>query len=321
MKVFRYSKWDGSQAQFSLDADRALDALGELMMHGLSLQQALEHARMQGLAGKDFRVMGMRELTQQVHRGMHKLFERYTMEHALDEPQQQLDDILDDEHRTLESEQGYESQAMNDFMQRRTAPAPTIAQAIEHFADYDFHDEDAGERYDALRETLEALRALERFVDEHGMRFRGEEPADYDVAQRIRERFEAAEQTMQALRSGQMHNVDPHALRDLLDEPGMQSLMILRDLEDSLRERGYMRTQDGPMSRPILSASSKGPRGNPYPSFMVRSISSMVATPSIRISQASLIIGAIRRVEIIPGDSTTGIMVLSRIRAKRQTFL
>jgi uncharacterized protein with von Willebrand factor type A (vWA) domain len=134
---------------------------------------------------------------------------------------------------------------MNEFLERRTTPTDTVSQSIEQFADYEFHDEDAGERYEELREQLERLQALERFLEEHRSRFEGQEPADYETAQQIREQIEAAEQTMQALRSGQTQDIDPSALGDLLGEQGIQSLMIMRDLEDNLREQGYLRTRDG----------------------------------------------------------------------------
>ena len=42
MKSFRYSRWDGTRKEFSLDTKSALDALSELMMEGLSAQEALE---------------------------------------------------------------------------------------------------------------------------------------------------------------------------------------------------------------------------------------------------------------------------------------
>ena len=42
MKRWRYSRWDGSQRPFSLDADGALDALSDLLMQGLSAEEALE---------------------------------------------------------------------------------------------------------------------------------------------------------------------------------------------------------------------------------------------------------------------------------------
>ena len=45
MKVWRYSRWDGTQQEFTLDAKRALDALSELLMEGLSVEEALEWMR------------------------------------------------------------------------------------------------------------------------------------------------------------------------------------------------------------------------------------------------------------------------------------
>ena len=36
-----YSRWDGTQADFSLDAKRALGALSDLLMEGLGVREAL----------------------------------------------------------------------------------------------------------------------------------------------------------------------------------------------------------------------------------------------------------------------------------------
>ena len=41
MRLHRYSRWDGTQAAFTLDAEGALDALSELLMEGLDAEQAL----------------------------------------------------------------------------------------------------------------------------------------------------------------------------------------------------------------------------------------------------------------------------------------
>ena len=42
MKTVLYSRWDGNQQEFRLDARQALDALSELLMEGLGLDEALE---------------------------------------------------------------------------------------------------------------------------------------------------------------------------------------------------------------------------------------------------------------------------------------
>ena len=48
MKTSVYSRWDGSQEEYRLDAESALDALSDLMMEGLDASEALEW----GLANK-----------------------------------------------------------------------------------------------------------------------------------------------------------------------------------------------------------------------------------------------------------------------------
>ena len=48
MRSIVYSRWDGSQAEFSLDAHRALNALSDLRMEGLDVRQALEWMRRHG---------------------------------------------------------------------------------------------------------------------------------------------------------------------------------------------------------------------------------------------------------------------------------
>ena len=60
MRVWRYSRWDGSQQEFTLDAKQALDAMSDLMMEGFSAQEALEWMRRYGfeLGGLNMRVMG-----------------------------------------------------------------------------------------------------------------------------------------------------------------------------------------------------------------------------------------------------------------------
>ena len=64
MRTIVYSRWDGSQAEFSLDPDDALRAVSELMMHGMSLADAMEWLRRYGVSSDNlsFRVMGVDEL-------------------------------------------------------------------------------------------------------------------------------------------------------------------------------------------------------------------------------------------------------------------
>jgi hypothetical protein len=85
-----YSRWDGSQDEFRLDAERALDALSNLMMEGLDAQSALEWMRQHGfeLAGLDMRVMGLDELLSEMNEALRQMREDLA---------RRLEDLLDRE--------------------------------------------------------------------------------------------------------------------------------------------------------------------------------------------------------------------------------
>jgi uncharacterized protein with von Willebrand factor type A (vWA) domain len=253
VRSFVYSRWDGSQGEFRLDAERALDALSELLMEGLDAREALEWMRQHGfqLAGLDMRVMGADELAQELRDQAQELYDRYRMDEALDELRRRLEDVLDREQQALRDAHGYESARMNDFLERRHAEQAGLAETLERFRDHDFADEEAGADYRELLEELERIRDLERFLGQRGERFRGQEPADYETAQDVRERIEALEEMARALAEGDFESLSPEELAELLGSDAARSLVMLRDLESSLRDSGFLRAgADGPELTP-----------------------------------------------------------------------
>ena len=247
MKSILYSRWDGTQQAFALDARQALSALSELLMEGLSAREALEWMRQFGfeLAGLNLRVMGVEELQEELRREANALFERYQMDAATEDLRRRLGEILDREQAALRARHGFESSRLNDFLARRHEEVSTVSEAIERFAEHRFEDERAGEDYRELREELDRLRALERFLQREGKRFRGSEAADYETAQGIRERLEAIEKLSRDLADGNFEAISPEQLRELLSDEAARSLVILRDLEGSLRRAGYLADRGG----------------------------------------------------------------------------
>jgi uncharacterized protein with von Willebrand factor type A (vWA) domain len=242
-RAWRYSRWDGTQAEFSLDVRRALDALSDLMMEGLSPEEALEMMRRSGfeMAGMNFRVMGTEELIQELRREAQKLLQQYNLDHATDELAAKLDDILAREEAAQREAHGAESRALNDFLEKRHRENASLSQRIEAFRDHEFADEEAGEEFQELLGELERLKQLEEFMRENAQRFRGKQSADYEQAQEIRERLEALQRLAQDLRSGNFERLTPEQLRELLSEDGARSLIILRDLDQNLRDAGFLR--------------------------------------------------------------------------------
>ncbi len=244
MKRFLYGRWDGTQREFSLDAERALDALSELLMEGLDLEQALEWMRWQGfeLAGQEMRVLGLEELLEEVRAETERLQERYRMDQASEELRRRLDGILDREEAALRARHGIESARWNEFRTRRDAEGP-LSRRIESFRDHEFEDAEAGEEFQELLHELDELRRLEEFLRQRGERFRGGEAADYETAQEVRRRIEALEDLARALREGRLEALRPEDLAGLLGEGALRSLVLLRDLRSTLERAGYLRSR------------------------------------------------------------------------------
>jgi uncharacterized protein with von Willebrand factor type A (vWA) domain len=246
VKVWRYSGWDGTQEEFTLDPKRALDALSELLMEGLSVEEALEYMRRSGfpLAGMNFRVMGAEELIDELRAQARELMQRYRMDRATQDLARRLDEILDREERAQRSAHGLESRALNEFLERRHREHGSLSDAIEAFRDHAFQDEAAGEDFQELLGELDRLRQLEDFLKRHAQQFRGRESADYETAQEVREQVEALEHMARALAEGRFEEITPEQLRELLSEQGAQSLILLRNLERDLRDAGLVRQGD-----------------------------------------------------------------------------
>jgi len=247
-----YSRWDGTQEEFRADPDRVLDAMSELLMHGLDAREALEWMRRRGfeLGGLDMRVMGLEEILDELLREAKSLYDQYAMDAATDELRRRLEALLEREREALRGSHGYESSRMNDFLERCHAPSPRLSDAIERFRDYDFEDEAAGDAFRDLLAELDELRKLEDFLREHGPRFRGGEAADYETAQEVRERIEEILRLARDLAQGNFESVSPEELRELLGDPAAQSLILLQRLESDMVDAGYLRDGDTPTLTP-----------------------------------------------------------------------
>ena len=247
MRLHRYSRWDGTQTAFTLDAESALDALSDLLMQGLDAEQALEWMRRGGfeLAGLEMRVMGVDELLDELRGELESLQQRFDLSHATEDLRRRLDEILDAEERALRAGHKLESERMNGFLARRHAQDARLSDAVSRFRDWEFEDAEAGEAFQELLDELDRLRALEEFLRRRGERFRGPERAGYEQAQEIRERVEALEKLARDLRSGNLERISPEELERLLGEDARLSLVWLRDLEGTLRRAGYLRDRDG----------------------------------------------------------------------------
>ena len=247
MRRYRYTRWDGSQEPFRLDADAALDAMSELLLEGLDVAEALRFLESQGfeLAGLQMRVMGVEEMLGELRDRVRELEERFDLASGLEDLDRRFRRILDREQAALRARHGLESSRMNDFLTRRHGDERALSDRIERFRDWRFEDPEAGEAYAELLAELERLRELERFLEARRGRPAGGAAVDYERAQEIREEIEALERMARALAEGRLPEVSPEELAEALGERAGRSLILLRDLRPGLERAGYLRSGSG----------------------------------------------------------------------------
>jgi uncharacterized protein with von Willebrand factor type A (vWA) domain len=243
MVLIRYSQWDGSQQVFSLEAESALDELSKFLMEGLDVEESLQWMRYQGfdLAGMDFRVMGMEEMLEQLRQQARELMSQFNMDHAFDDRWDRFREALEREESAVREKSGVESASWNEFKRREDSMPRRLSDALKRYEDYEWSDAEAEAAYRELMESLGDAEQLEEFYARNRNALHGDQGLDFDEALELMRQIEQLGQMAKDLLEGNFEQMDMSQLRDLLGEEGVQSIMIMRDLEGALERGGYLR--------------------------------------------------------------------------------
>ncbi|HET9609988.1 MAG TPA: hypothetical protein VFP06_10295, partial [Acidimicrobiales bacterium] len=164
---FRYSRWDGTQVGFDLDADAVLEQItDDLLYHG-DLHAALRRLLQQGFRdrqGQD--VQGVRDLLDRLRRERQERLDRFDLGGVYDEIAEELRKVVQAERdeidrqlraaqqsgdpRRAETAQG---SADERNMQLEMLP-PDLAGMVRELQSYDFASPEAQQRFEELVERL-----------------------------------------------------------------------------------------------------------------------------------------------------------------------
>src|SRR5215211_7404186 len=100
---FSYSRWDGTQVGFELDADSVLSEItDDLLYHG-DLNAALRRLMQSGFRDRNNeRIAGMQELLEKLRRRRRDELERYDLGGVYDDIAQELRDVIETERGGLD---------------------------------------------------------------------------------------------------------------------------------------------------------------------------------------------------------------------------
>jgi uncharacterized protein with von Willebrand factor type A (vWA) domain len=164
---FRYSRWDGTQTGFDLDADEVLaQVTDDLVYHG-DMNAALRRMLQEGLKDRmGERVAGIRELLERLRQRRQEELGRHDLGGVYDDIANELREVVSQERAALD---GLEEAARQSGDQRRedivgAAMAerrmhldllpPDLAGQVRSLSEYDFASAEAQQRFEELVDRL-----------------------------------------------------------------------------------------------------------------------------------------------------------------------
>jgi uncharacterized protein with von Willebrand factor type A (vWA) domain len=164
---FRYSRWDGTQVGFELDADSVLEEMADDLLYHGDLHAALRRLLQSGFTDRDGeRVQGIREMLERLRQQRRERLDRFDLGGVYDEIAEELREVVDTERSAIQ-QQVDEAAASGDPRRAETARAaaddrnfqlemlpPDLAGMLRQLQEYDFASPEAEQRFGELVERL-----------------------------------------------------------------------------------------------------------------------------------------------------------------------
>ena len=245
-RAYSYSRWDGTQVGFELDADDILSEItDDLLYHG-DLNAALRRMMQSGFRDQnDERIAGIRELLEKLRRKRRDELERYDLGGVYDDIAQELRDVIDTERSTLDQMQESARQSGDQRRQEIAEQAaadkrlqldlmpPDLAGQVRELQQYEFTSGEAQAKFDELMDKLRQ-QLMESYFNDMAGAMQNMSP---EQIQRMKDMFndlnqmiemrEQGEDTTQAFdqfmqRYGDFFPGNPETLDELLEQMAEQ---------------------------------------------------------------------------------------------------
>ena len=114
---FTYSRWDGTQVGFELDAATIMDEITDDVLYHGDVNNALRRLMQDGMRDLNGdRIAGLREMMEKLRARRNEIQERGDLGGVYKEIAEELNDIVDDERHAVEN---YTNEAKNSGDERR----------------------------------------------------------------------------------------------------------------------------------------------------------------------------------------------------------
>src|SRR5436190_9244654 len=164
---FKYSRWDGTQTGFDLDADALLEEMSDDLLYHGDLNAALRRLMQQGFRDRnDEELMGLRDMLERLRQRRREELERRELGGVYDDIAEKLREVTEQERagidrRVDEAQQSGDrrrQEIVEDLAQERRQQLdelpPDLAGRVQALQDYDFMDDAARQRFEELMDEL-----------------------------------------------------------------------------------------------------------------------------------------------------------------------
>ena len=265
-RAYRYSRWDGTQEIFDIDANELMDRLSDELLKQGDVMQALRELLRNGMQNREGQQMpGLRELMERLKDQRRQQLQQYNMDSVVDDLKERLDSILQTERegidRRLSDAQEQVSQAseedrpqqesLNDLLKQRADRnrgkldnlPESLGGQIQELMEYDFIDPDAQQMFQELLDMLKSQMA-QNMSQQMQQQLQGMTPEQMAASQEmmrqlnemIRDRLEGREPDFDGFMQqfGSMFGPNPPQNFDELMEMLQQQLAQMQSMMDSM---------------------------------------------------------------------------------------
>ncbi|WP_426574082.1 VWA domain-containing protein [Aquihabitans sp. McL0605] len=163
----RYSRWDGTQVGFELDADSLLNEINDDLLYHGDLNAALRRLMNSGFDDRNGeRIQGMKDLMEKLRQSRRERLEQYDLGGVYDDIAEQLREVVDMERDALdrlqrdadESGDARRKEVTDEAVSERRMELdllpPDLAGMVKELSEYDFTSSEARERFEELTDQL-----------------------------------------------------------------------------------------------------------------------------------------------------------------------
>ena len=187
---FSYSRWDGTQRGFEIDADDIMRRIGDDLLYHGDPASALARLMREGMDGPDGgRIEGLREIMERLRQRREEIRDSGDLGGVYKEIADELADIVDEERHEIDRRLG-EARASGDDRRAATAQASAaergiqldllpddLAGRVSSLRSYDFESAAAQRRFDDLVERLRQ-QVIQQHLDQVSSAVDGMQPGD-----------------------------------------------------------------------------------------------------------------------------------------------